>query len=197
MAQGVTSARHARRRLRLVRTLAVTATAAVISLTLVEVTGHPSHRAPPPARATARHGAAHTDAFSPSSWVASLEKKSANAPGYLQPGSDPSVLPGPILITDRNNNRLLLISPKGQILWQFPADGQLQPGQTFVSPDDAFFGPHGRHIVVTQEDDFVISVISLPSGRITWRYGHPGIPGATPGYVDTPTTPCCCPTVTC
>jgi hypothetical protein len=125
-------------------------------------------------------------AFSPSNWVASLERAHANSPGYLQPGSNPAVLPGPILIADRNNNRLLLISPKGQILWQYPADGKLQPGQSFLSPDDAFFSPHGNRIVATQESDSVISVISLPSGRITWRYGHPGVPGSAADYVHNP-----------
>lgn len=107
-------------------------------------------------------------------------------PGHLQPGSNPSVLPGPVLIADRNNSRLLLVDPKGRILWQFPAPGDLAPGQTFLSPDDAFFGPHGRHIIATQESDFTISVISLETGHISWHYGHPGTPGSGPGYVDNP-----------
>ena len=179
--------RRSRRRLRLARTLAIAA--AVVALILVGVTSHgpqPHGTANLAARGKDRPNVASTVPFSPSKWVASLEKKAANAPGYLQPGSNPAVLPGPILIADRNNNRLLMISPKGQILWQFPADGKLAPGQTFLGPDDAFFSPHGNHIVVTQEGDFVVSVISLPSGRITWRYGHPGVPGTGRDYLDNP-----------
>ncbi len=129
---------------------------------------------------------AKTAVFTGASWISELEKRDANAPGYLQPGSNPSVLPGPIMIADRNNNRLLIISPKGQILWQFPADGHLQAGQSFISPDDAFFGPHGDHIIVTQEENFAITVLALPSGTIAYRYGHPGVPGSAPGYVDNP-----------
>jgi len=111
--------------------------------------------------------------------------RSASA-GDLQPGSDPGVLPGPLLIADRANNRLLEVSPSGQVLWRFPEPGDLRPGETFKLPDDAFFSPDGREVIVTQEDDFVISVIDLATRRIVYRYGHPGVPGSEPGYVDNP-----------
>jgi hypothetical protein len=120
------------------------------------------------------------------SWVASLVKRAANSPGYLQPGSNPSVLPGPIIIADRNNSRILMISPKGQILWQFPDSASQAAGQVFKEPDDAFFGPHGTHIIATQESQFTISVISLKTGLITYHYGVPGTPGSAPGYLDNP-----------
>jgi hypothetical protein len=166
--------------------LLVGAGAAFVALAIVGTTGHVPNARPLPVHRHEPSRASSADPFSPTAWVAALETKAADTPGYLQPGSDPAVLPGPILIADRNNNRLLLISPKGQILWQFPVAGQLQPGQSFLSPDDAFFSPDGQRIVITQESDFVITVIALPSGRITWRYGHPGIPGSAPGYVDNP-----------
>jgi hypothetical protein len=56
----------------------------------------------------------------------------ASGPGHLATGSDPSVLPGPILIADEKNNRLLIIDPHGRSLWQFPRPGDLAPGQTFT-----------------------------------------------------------------
>lgn len=104
----------------------------------------------------------------------------------LAPDSDPSVLPGPVLIADRDNNRLLEVSPTGTILWRFPAPGDLRPGQTFKLPDDAFFSPNGSRVIVTQEDDFAISVIDPATGHIVYRYGHPGVPGAGPGYLHNP-----------
>jgi hypothetical protein len=110
----------------------------------------------------------------------------SDPPGGLRPGSDPSVLPGPVLIADRNNNRLVEISPQGRLLWRFPSPGDLAPGQSFLLPDDAFFSPNGRQVIATQEDDFVISVIDLARGRIVYRYGHPGVPGSEPGYVHNP-----------
>jgi DNA-binding beta-propeller fold protein YncE len=96
------------------------------------------------------------------------------------------VLPGPVLIADRNNNRLVEVSPEGRVLWRFPAPGELAPGQSFLLPDDAFFSPDGRQVIVTQEDDFAISVVDLARGRIVYRYGHPGAPGSEPGYLYNP-----------
>ena len=105
---------------------------------------------------------------------------------FTQPRSNPSVLPGDVLIADRGNNRLLEVDPAGHIVWQFPRPGDLRPGQTFRSPDDAFFDPSGRYVVATQEDDFVISVIDVRRHRIVYRYGRPGVPGATPNRLDNP-----------
>ncbi|HEY5261201.1 MAG TPA: hypothetical protein VIJ33_03750 [Solirubrobacteraceae bacterium] len=106
--------------------------------------------------------------------------------GHLLAGSDPSVLPGPVLIADRDNNRLLEVSPTGRVLWRFPEPGELVPGQSFKLPDDAFFSPDGSQVVVTQEDDFVISVVDVTHPRIAYRYGHPGEPGSEPGYLHNP-----------
>jgi len=104
----------------------------------------------------------------------------------LQPGSNPAVLPGPVLIADRDNNRIEEVSPGGHVLWRFPSPGDLAPGETFKLPDDAFFSPNGRDVIVTQEDDFVISEVSVAQQRIVYRYGHPGVPGSTAGYVHNP-----------
>jgi DNA-binding beta-propeller fold protein YncE len=110
----------------------------------------------------------------------------ARGPGHLAPGSDPSVLPADVLIADHRNNRLLIVDPQGRIRWEFPRPGDLAPRQTFRVPDDAFFSADGRYIVATQEDDQVISVISLASNRIVYRFGVPGAPGAGPGHLSNP-----------
>ena len=107
-------------------------------------------------------------------------------PGELAPGSDPAVLPADVLIADHHNNRLLIIDPQGRVRWEFPRPGDLAPGQTFLQPDDAFFSPDGKDIIVTQEDDQVISVISLATSRIIYRYGVPGVPGAGPDHLFNP-----------
>jgi hypothetical protein len=107
-------------------------------------------------------------------------------PGHLRRGSVPSVLPGNVLIADRSNSRLLIVSPRGQIVWSFPRRGDLRRGQSFRVPDDAFFADGGRRIVATQEDDFVISVIDVATHRIVYRYGHPGVQGATSNHLFNP-----------
>jgi outer membrane protein assembly factor BamB len=107
-------------------------------------------------------------------------------PGYLAPGSDPSVLPGAILIADEGNNRLLIVDPQGRIRWEFPHPGDLAPGQTFRVPDDAFFTADGRFIVATEEEDFVVSVIDIASRRIVYRYGVAGQPGMSRNRLNNP-----------
>jgi DNA-binding beta-propeller fold protein YncE len=110
----------------------------------------------------------------------------AAGPGRLAPGSDPSALSADVLIADHHNNRLLIVDPEGRIRWEFPRPGDLAPGQTFWQPDDAFFSPDGKYIVVTQEDNYVISVISLATSKIVYRYGVPGVPGAGPDHLFNP-----------
>ena len=106
----------------------------------------------------------------------------ARGPGHLAPGSDPAALPGDVLIADEDNRRLLLVDPYGRIRWRFPGPGALGRGRVFGPPDDAFVSPDGRSIVATQEENQTISVIDIAAGRITRRYGHPGVPGSGPGY---------------
>jgi len=91
-----------------------------------------------------------------------------------------------VLIADRNNNRLLIVDPQGAIVWQFPQPGNLAPGQSFLAPDDAFFTPNGKDIIATQESQFVISEISVSTHRLVWQYGHPGVAGSAPDYLDNP-----------
>ncbi len=119
-------------------------------------------------------------------WLAHLEAAVRGQPGHLQAGSEPSVLPGPVLIADEDNARLLLVDPLGRIIWQFPNAGGPGPGQQPLVSDDAFFGPHGRHVIATEESRFTISVISLRKDAMSWQYGHPGVAGAGAGYLDNP-----------
>ncbi|HUY50485.1 MAG TPA: hypothetical protein VMV92_33060 [Streptosporangiaceae bacterium] len=106
--------------------------------------------------------------------------------GHLAPHSDPSVLPGDVLIADDQNSRLLIVDPQGRIRWQFPEPGDLGKGQHFMLPDDAFFSPDGKDIIATEEDYSVVSVIDIATHRITYRYGTPGTPGAGPNHLSNP-----------
>lgn len=127
----------------------------------------------------------------PSASTSSLHP-SANAfgtpsgPGYLAPGSDPTVLPGPILIADEGNNRAILISARGQVMWQFPQPGDLPTGETFRVPDDTFFSADGKIVIATEEEDSVVSLIDVATRRIIYRYGQPGVPGAGGNQLHNP-----------
>ena len=110
----------------------------------------------------------------------------ASGTGHLAPGSNPAALPADVLVADHLNNRLVIIDPQGRIRWTFPTPGDLKAGQTFRVPDDAFFSADGRYIIATQEDDQVITVISVATSKIVYRYGRPGTPGMGPNRVDNP-----------
>jgi outer membrane protein assembly factor BamB len=94
---------------------------------------------------------------------------------HLARGSRPSALPADVLIADRSNNRLLVVDPRGRIVWRFPASG----GRGLPLPDDAFFSPDGRKIVVTEEDVDAVSIVDIASRRIVWRYGAIDVPGSS------------------
>lgn len=94
-----------------------------------------------------------------------------------------SVLPDDVLIADSHNNRILLVNPQKQIIWQYPAPGQTSQ---LHDDDDVFFGPHFDQIITNQEGYNVISILNFKTGKIVWNYGHGGIPGDLPGYLNTP-----------
>lgn len=104
----------------------------------------------------------------------------------LAPGSNPSALPSDLLIADRSNNRLLIVDPAGKIVWQFPRPGDLEPHQSFLVPDDAFFSPNGKDIIVTEEDNSVVSEVDIATHRIVWRYGLAGVPGSAVNRLSNP-----------
>ena len=92
-------------------------------------------------------------------------------------------LPGDMLIADRGNNRILLVNPRGRVIWRFPKP---HARLHLFFDDDTFFDPGGRSIISNEEDNHQIVKIAYPSGRLLWSYGHAGVPGARAGYLHTP-----------
>jgi len=90
-----------------------------------------------------------------------------------------------LLIADRGNGRLLIVSDAHQVLWHFPVAGSLPTGQRF-SADDAFLSLDGRTIVANDEAHQVIDRIDVVSRRVIWQYGHYDRAGSAPGYLSTP-----------
>lgn len=96
------------------------------------------------------------------------------------------MLPFPILIADKLNNRVIIVDPQGRIIWQYPRPGDLKKGETFLVPDDAFFTPDGKQIVVTEEDDEIIRVVDIATHAVTYHYGTSGVPDSTPEHLHHP-----------
>ena len=95
-------------------------------------------------------------------------------------------VPGYLLIADRNNNRILIVSPGKRIVWRFPRPGDLRSSRSFHDPDDAFFTPGYRGISTNEEFNQQIAEISLHSHRVTWSYGRAGVAGSGPGELSSP-----------
>jgi len=93
---------------------------------------------------------------------------------------------GTLLIADRGNDRLVALDTARNLIWQYPSATMPPPPGGFYFPDDAFFIRGGTGIISNQEDNHTIVEIGYPSGKILWQYGHPGVPGASAGYLDQP-----------
>ncbi len=127
-----------------------------------------------------RHGASSSAA---GAGTASVTRRLMGLPAL--PANSP--LPGYLLIADRDNNRLIVVSPSKRIVWRFPSPGDLRPGQAFAGPDDAFLTPTGRGIITNEEFSDALAVIRL--GRrpqIGFEYGRNDVPGSGPGYLSHP-----------
>lgn len=173
----------------------------VVGGLLITKTSSSNHASSKITKTSSANNASQRSKVSPPLSVAAKNHNTSNKSGIpfalpsakgAKPGPDltswsnPSVLPSDVLIADEGNNRLLLVNPAGKIVWMFPRPGDLAPGQTFLSPDDAFFTPNGKDIVATEENDQVISLISIASHKILWRYGTPGVPGAGVNQLSNP-----------
>ena len=96
----------------------------------------------------------------------------------LPPLKGSSPLPGYLLIADRDNNRLIIVNPRKQIVRRFPR----LPG-----PDDAFVSADGRYVSTNEEFSETIIVLTLARRpRIVWRYGHRGVQGSSYGFLAHP-----------
>lgn len=97
-----------------------------------------------------------------------------------------SPLPGYLLIADRDNNRLLIVSPEHKVVWRYPASGVRAP-LALSQPDDAFISPDGRYISLNEEFAEMAAVLTLSRRpRLVFAYGHADAAGSAPGYLDHP-----------
>jgi outer membrane protein assembly factor BamB len=93
--------------------------------------------------------------------------------------------PNGVLIADRGNGRLTVLDPAGTIIWTFPVAGSFAKPTPF-NADDAFFSPDGKTITANDEGRHVIYRIDIATKKVIWSYGHLGITGSAPGYLNTP-----------
>jgi hypothetical protein len=112
----------------------------------------------------------------------------------LQPGTAAaygraSRQPGPagyILIADRGNNRILIVSPQGQVVYTYPTAADLAAGRRLVFNDDTFVEPGGRALIANEEDNHAIVQVSLVDRSLSVLFGHPGVMGSDQSHLHTP-----------
>src|SRR5262249_43434386 len=98
--------------------------------------------------------------------------------------SDAQLLPnGDILVAGFNTpGRVDEITPSGRIVWTYGPPGG--PG-ALDRPSLAVRLPNGM-IAVTDDWHHRVVVIDPHTRRIVWSYGHLGVAGRAPGYLDKP-----------
>jgi hypothetical protein len=101
-----------------------------------------------------------------------------SGPGHLLAGSQASALSSNILIADRNNNRLIAISPEGQVVWQRPHS----------VPSSAFLSSTAKSVIVTESGAFVAAQFAVADDRVLYSYGRHGQPGSGANRLGDPAT---------
>ncbi|HEY5058957.1 MAG TPA: hypothetical protein VII51_08050 [Gaiellaceae bacterium] len=103
------------------------------------------------------------------------------------PALAPGLVPGYVMIADRDNNRIIIVNPRtNRIVWQFPRPGDVQPGQSFHDPDDAFFTPGYTAISTNEEYNQELAEVDVRTHRIVWSFGHANVRGGAFGYLSNP-----------
>lgn len=108
----------------------------------------------------------------------SLAAHGGRGPSYFAAGSEAAVLSQNVLIADRNNSRLLSISPKGQVVWDQPQ----------TTPSDAYLSSTGHTAIVTEHTQAVVLDRLVDSGHVSFTYGHAGHAGSADNFLSDPQT---------
>ena len=83
-------------------------------------------------------------------------------------------LPGYLLIADRGNNRILVVDPRGNVVWRFPGPADVAAGRVLHFNDDTFVEPGGRALIANEEDYGAVVSVGIASRAITLLFGDPG-----------------------
>jgi hypothetical protein len=102
---------------------------------------------------------------------------SAHPPGVAYPSDTNEVYPGRYLTADYSPaGQVVEFNSHGRLLWRF---GGLN------HPSLALPLPNGD-ILVNDDYNHRVIVIDPVTNKIVWQYGHTGVPGTAPGYLNDP-----------
>jgi hypothetical protein len=107
---------------------------------------------------------------------------SVHPPGVRYPSDANEVSPGRYIVADYSYpGQVVIFGRAGQVVWRFRPVG----AAALNHPSLALPLPNGNILVNDDYNDRVI-VISPKTNRIVWQYGHDGVPGRAPGYLGNP-----------
>jgi hypothetical protein len=95
-------------------------------------------------------------------------------------------LPGYLLIADRGNNRILIVSPQRRIVFRYPSSADVAAGRNLFYNDDTFVEPGGQALIANEEDNHAIIQVGIADHSLTLLFGHPGQMGSDDTHLNTP-----------
>ena len=102
---------------------------------------------------------------------------SAHPPGVAYPSDTNEVYPGRYLTADYSPaGQVVEFNSRGRLLWRFR--GLNQPSLALPLPNG--------DILVNDDYNHRVIVINPVTNKIVWQYGHTGVPGDRPGYLNDP-----------
>ena len=118
--------------------------------------------------------------------TAPARRRRAESNSRRQPAVDGGPLGGALLIADRGNDRIILVTPDHRVLWHFPDRADLARGVYLRFNDDAFVTPDGRAVIANEEEAHTIVSIDIRTHARVHLYGVPGVRGSAAGLLNTP-----------
>ncbi|HEV3095183.1 MAG TPA: hypothetical protein VGY30_11810 [Solirubrobacteraceae bacterium] len=114
-----------------------------------------------------------------------VDHQPATAAAYAAASTRPG-LPGYLLIADRGNNRILVVTPQRQTVYEYPTAADRAAGRHLFYNDDTFVEPGGLALIANEEDNNDIVEVSLVDRSVKVIFGHPGEAGSDATHVHTP-----------
>jgi hypothetical protein len=107
---------------------------------------------------------------------------STHPPGVAYPSDSNEVAPNRLLTVDYSSpGQIVMFTRHGRTLWRFRPLG----ANALDHPSIALPLPNGD-IVASDDYNHRVVVVDPRTHRVVWQYGHTGIPGSRPGYLDNP-----------
>ncbi len=121
------------------------------------------------------------------SWVDGIDLHghvfwSTHPPGVVYPSDTNRIGPDRYLTVDYSQHgQILVFTRSGRTIWRYAPQGR----ERLDHPSLALPLPNGD-IVCNDDMNHRVIVVDPRTNRIVWQYGHTGVPGRAPGYLDNP-----------